>query len=260
MSLVVLGIPITDIWRFLLLLASVIAIVFGTPSVRPKRWLLAAVIAVVAVGLASLLPVPYIEEGENVYIPLGDNLGIFEQQLPANANAIMKAEFDRTYLATDESSVVPAKGFVKPRHWIEHAFSPSADALWQHPKYSRIVDEFSFGDQDQARVGAINRLMYNFYLVHDHAKRLHKLINPAVPALENNLNLKVVRIVVPAIDRPRMPFFVMAEINPSLLDGRACWRGNILWERGHEAFDFLRSASWTCRQITEQDLGKQLYA
>src|SRR5262249_23534522 len=86
------------------------------------------------------------------------------------------------------------------------------------------------------------------------------LINPAVPALENNLNLKAVRIAGPAIDRRRMPFFVMAEVNPSLLDGRACWRGDVLWERGHETFDLLRNASWTCRQITEQDLGKQLYA
>jgi hypothetical protein len=268
MSFVVLGIPITDIWRFLLLLASVIAVAFGTPSVLPKRWLVAAVIAIVAVGLASFLPVPYIEEGENVYIPLGDNLGIFEQQLPASANAVMKAEFDRTYLASDESSGVPVSFANQglhwpgpwPRHWIEHALCPSADALWQHPKYSRIVNEFSFGDQDQARVGAINRLAYNFHLVHDHAKRLNKLINPAVPTLENNLNLKAVRIAGPAIDRRRMPFFVMAEVNPSLVNGRACWRGDVLWEQQHETFDLLRNASWTCRQITEQDLGKQLYA
>ena len=260
MSFVLLGVPITDIWRFLLLLASVIAVAFGTPSVLPKRWLLAAGIVVVAVGLRWLLPAPYIEEGENVYIPLEDNLLIFEQELPASANALMKAEFDRIYVTSGDISGVPLKGFVKPHHWIKHAFSPSADALWQHPKYSRTLDEFSFGDQDQARIGAINRLMYNFYLVHNHAKRLHKIINPGLFAFENNLNLKVVRIAGPAIERNRIPFFVMAELNPTLLGGRACWQGDILWEREHATFDFLRSASWICRQITKQDLGKQLYA
>src|SRR5262249_39592185 len=159
-----------------------------------------------------------------------------EQELPASANALMKAEFDRTYLTDGDGSGVASKGFVKPRHWIEHAFSPSADGLWQHPKYSRTLDELSFSNQEQARIGAINRLMYNFYLTRDHAKRLHKIINPRVLALENNLNLKIVRIAGPNIDRNRIPFFVMTELNPTLLGGRACWRGDLLWERAHENF------------------------
>jgi len=33
--------------------------------------------------LTCLLPVPHIEEGENVYMPLGDNLEIFQRELPA---------------------------------------------------------------------------------------------------------------------------------------------------------------------------------
>src|SRR5262249_12580958 len=61
-------------------------------------------------------------------------------------------------------------------------------------------------------------------------------------------------------DRNRMPFFVMAELNPTLLGGQACWQGDVLWGREHENFDFLRNASWACRQITKEDFGKQLYA
>src|ERR1700757_483769 len=180
----VVGLPVTDLWRFLLLLAAVIALTFGTPTELPKRWLLAAVVVILVVGSGWLLSLPRMEKGENVYIPLGDNLEIFERELPADANSHMKAEFDRTYLTSSESSE-GKHGFVKPRRWIEHAFSPSADALWENPKHSRTLDELSFSNQDQARIGAINLLTYNFYFVGTHANRLRKIINPARLALEN---------------------------------------------------------------------------
>lgn len=255
----VVGLPVTDLWRFLLLLAAVIALTFGTPTELPKRWLLAAVVVILVVGSGWLLSLPRIEEGENVYIPLGDNLEIFGRELPADANSRMKAEFDRTYSTSSESSE-GTHGFVKPRRWIEHAFSPSADALWENPKHSRTLDELSFSNQDQARIGAINLLTYNFYFVRIHANRLRKIINPARLALENNLNLRVSRIAGPAIDRNRMPFFVMAELDRSLLGGTACWQGDLLWEREHEKFDLLQNASWACRQVTYQDLGKRVFA
>jgi len=259
MVFAVLGMPITDIWRFLLLLAAVIAVTFGTPTALPKRWLLAAVVVILVGGLGWFLPLPHFEEGENVYIPLGDNLEIFARELPPDANSLMKAEFDRTYLSGRESSG-GMEGFVKPRHWIEHAFSPSADALWQNPKSSRTLNELSFSNQDQARIGAINLLTYNFYVIQAHANRLRKIINPAQLALENNVNLKVARIAGPAIDRNRMPFFVMAEFDPSFLGGTTCWQGDLLWEREHEKFDLLQNRSWTCRQITREDLGKRVFA
>ena len=257
MIIAVLGIPITDLGRFLLLLASVIAATFGTPSELPKRWLLAVVIASALVALEWLLPIRHFEEGENVYVPMGDAGKVFELELPTDANARMKAEFDRTYLAGDESSVIPPNRFLKPRRWIEHAFSPSADALWQRPKYSRTVEELSFGDQEQARIGAINRLLYNFYLVRTHPKRLHA---PGVLAFENNLNLRVAKIAGPAIDRNRIPFFVMAELNHDLLGGTVCWRGEVLWEGENQSFNVLRNVSRTCRQVTDQDVGKRVFA
>ena len=257
MVFAVVGLPVTDLWRFLLLLASVIAIAFGTPTEFPKRWLLAALVVILVVGSGWFLPLPRIEEGENVYIPLGDNLKIFERELPVDADSLMEAEFNRSYLTSSDSSGATDE-FVKPRHWIEHAFSPSADALWQNPKNSRSLQELSFSNQDQARIGAINLLNYNFYVVHTHAGR-SKPTKPAI-ALENNLNLRVSRIAGPAIDRNRMPFFVVVGFDPSLLGGTACWQGELLWEREREKFDFLQNASWTCRQVTPQDLGKRVFA
>src|SRR5262249_39010301 len=118
----VVGLPVTDLWRFLLLLGAVIALTFGTPTELPKRWVLAAVVVILVAGSEWLLSLPRIEEGENVYIPLGDNLKIFERELPADANSRMKAEFDRTYLTTSSESSEGTHGLVKPRRWIEHAF------------------------------------------------------------------------------------------------------------------------------------------
>src|SRR5262249_47125366 len=64
MFFAVLGMPITDISRFLLLLAAVIAVTFGTPTTLPKRWLLAAVVVILIAGLGWFLPLPHFEEGE----------------------------------------------------------------------------------------------------------------------------------------------------------------------------------------------------
>lgn len=229
MVLLVLGVPITDLWRFLLLLATVIAVCFWNVSYSSRHWLFALLIAVGGAASAWLIPGPQIEVGENVYIPLGQSFKAFEQGLPPEANAVMQSTFDRTYLANGESlGSVVGELFQKSEH-AGQAFSPSADALWQQPKYSRVVDGLSFKTQDQARIGAINRLQYNFYRV-------------------------------PDIDRTSMPFFVMAELNRALVGGNVCWRGDVLWEQDKGAFPLLRKVSWGCQEVGEGDAGRRVLA
>ena len=58
------------------------------------------------------------------------------------------------------------------------------------------------GGSRYEKIGAINLLTYNFYVVRTHANRLGKIINPAALAIENNVNLKVARIAGPAISTP----------------------------------------------------------
>lgn len=253
MVLALLGLPITDLWSFLLLLGAIIGVAFGTTSQHAGRWLLACLIAIAGIAAGWLLPGPQIEEGENVYIPLGRNLEVFERELPAAVNARLKAEFERAYLATSESSGPRPESLFRDGRSIHHAFSPSADALWHRPKYSRTVDGVSFNNQEQARIGAINRTVYNFYR---RPKRLHAPGDPL--ALENNLNPKVDNRS--AIDRNRIPFFVMTELNSALLSGMICWRGDVLWEQEQGSFDLLRNESWACRDVAQRDLGKRIFA
>ena len=246
--LLVLGVPITDFWRFLLLTVAVMAICFGQVRVQPLRWLIAMAIALTVVSVDWLLPGPRIEEGHNVYIPVGAGLEIFERGLPPDAQRAMLAVFNRAYLEGN----TPSPGspdwwqhpkFKKPGVFTKQTFAPSADGLWQTPKYSRIVDAIKFRSQNQARIDTINLKIFNFY---DRSRRKKKKVSPG---FNNSAR----------IDRAAMPFFVMFEINPSLVGGKVCWRGDVLWEKQPGQFAQQHKVDRACQEIAADDLGKRIF-
>ncbi len=164
----ILGVPINDFWRFLLLTMAVMAVCFGRVRLQPLRWLVALAIALIVVAVNWLLPGPRIEEGHNVYIPVGASLGVFERELPPGAQRAMLEIFDQAYLK--EGAQLPGSPdwwsdprFQRPGLFAEQAFAPSADALWQRPKYSRTVDAIAFRSQNQAQLNVINRKRFNFH-------------------------------------------------------------------------------------------------
>ena len=67
--ILILGVPINDFWRFLLLTMAVMVVCFGHVRLEPLRWLVVLSIALTVVIVDWLLPGPRIEEGHNVYIP-----------------------------------------------------------------------------------------------------------------------------------------------------------------------------------------------
>jgi len=249
MILLVLGLPITDLWRFLLLVAAVIAICFGNIRQWGPRWLIALTIAIGSAAAGWLIQGPQIQEGDNVYIPVGESLKVFEAELPRQAQTAMKSVFDRAYFTNTDGLPGSASWwqypeFAKPGYFTEHAFAPSADALWQQPKYSRIVDMIDFRNQDQARIRAINREQYDFY---HRTKPLY--------------TSKPYKFATAArIDRSAMPYFVMAEINSELSGGKACWRGDVLWEGDDGNFSLAGRDAWGCQLLGERDIGKRVFA
>ena len=70
----ILGVPVTDVWRFLLLTVAVMALCFGGVRFEGRRWAVALASVVAVAALNWLLPSPHIEEGHNVYIPVGTSL------------------------------------------------------------------------------------------------------------------------------------------------------------------------------------------
>jgi SAM-dependent methyltransferase len=246
----ILGVPVTDFWRFLLLTVAVMALCFGGVRFEGRRWLAALASVAVVVAVNWLLPSPRIEEGHNVYIPVGASLDVFDKELPPDAQRQMKSIFDQSYI--DDPKDLPgspdwwqAPDFKQlPSRFVDHAFSPSSDALWQRPKYSRTVDEVDFTSQEQARIGAINRRVYNFYQL--PKKTIHQSKRGFYTSAR--------------IDRQSMPFFIMLELNDALVGGEVCWRGQTLWEGEDGKFSLVDHAKPSCRKISEQDEGKRLFA
>lgn len=245
----VLGVPITDFSAFLLFTIAVMVVSFGEVRDRPLSWLAAAIVGCAIIVVNWMIPGPRIQEGHNVYIPVGVSRDVFERELPSQAQRAMLAVFQRAYF--DESKKLPGDPnwwlqpkFNKPGALITKAFAPSADALWSAPKYSRIVDGIEFHSQNEARIDAINSKAFNFY---DRANRKKK----QVPANFSNSA---------RIDRSAMPFFVMFEVNASLIGGTVCWRGDVLWEKQQGHFDQQHTSDRTCQTITSNDLGKRIFA
>jgi hypothetical protein len=209
---------------------------------------LASVVAVAA--LNWLLPSPHIEEGHNVYIPVGTSLDVFNTELPPDAQRKMQQIFDESYI-NDPKNLPGSPDWWKspvfaqqPSRFVDHAFSTSSDALWQQPKYSRTADAIDFTSQEQARIGAINRIAYNFY------RRSDKKNHQSASGFATDAR----------IDRSSMPFFVMLELNGALAGGEICWRGQTLWEEPDGQFSLVDHADRACRAITEQDQGKRVFA
>jgi 2-polyprenyl-3-methyl-5-hydroxy-6-metoxy-1,4-benzoquinol methylase len=246
----ILGVPVNDFWRFLLLTVAVMALCFGSVRFESRRWLaaLGSVVAVVAVNW--LVPSPRIEEGHNVYIPVGASLDVFEKELPPDAQRQMKRIFDQSYI--DDPKNLPgspdwwqAPEFMqRPSRFVDRVFSTSSDALWQRPKYSRTVDAVDFTSQEQARIGAINRRVYNFYQL--PKKTIHQSKSGFYTSAR--------------IDRKSMPFFMMLELNDALIGGEICWKGQTLWEGEDEKFSLVDHAKQSCREVGENDKGKRLFA
>ena len=246
----ILGVPVTDVWRFLLLTVAVMALCFGGVRFEGRRWVVALASVVAVAALNWLLPSPHIEEGHNVYIPVGTSLDVFNTELPPDAQRKMQQIFDESYI-NDPKNLPGSPDWWKspvfaqqPSRFVDHAFSTSSDALWQQPKYSRTADAIDFTSQEQARIGAINRIAYNFY------RRSDKKNHQSASGFATDAR----------IDRSSMPFFVMLELNGALAGGEICWRGQTLWEEPDGQFSLVDHADRACRAITEQDQGKRVFA
>ena len=246
----ILGVPVTDFWRFLLLTVAVMALCFGSVRFEGRRWLAALAFVAAVVALNWLLPSPRIEEGHNVYIPVGASLDVFDKELPPDAQRQMKSIFDQSYI-NDPKNLPGSPDWwrspvftYQPSRFVDHAFSTSSDALWQRPKYSRTVDAIDFTSQEQARIGAINRRVYNFY------RRSNKKNHQSAFGFAADAR----------IDRSSMPFFVMLELNDALVGGEICWKGQTLWEGDDGKFSLADHTKQSCRDVSENDKGKRLFA
>ncbi|MFC1753137.1 hypothetical protein ACFL96_07045 [Thermoproteota archaeon] len=253
------GLPITGVYGFIILLISGLVIVTGQINCSRKRFIDVFVIAITILLVKGLLPHATIQEGHNIFFTKGSN-EVLERQLPPEAFSFMKQQFLNRYDL--EETVAPEKTketkrktswLLKPFIFLKKLFmrrqpesSPkitvflqckdptpkslfafSADSTFSRPKYSRIVDTINFNSLTEFRGGFTNSDQYNWY---------------------GDFVIK----------RESLPFFVMYELSEASVNSSLCWTGYLLWEEdGH--YETIYHQQKGCRKITKSDIGKKVF-
>ncbi len=238
-----LGLPINDLFRFLLLGVTVIAVSVGTISARLEAWAVALAIVVAAVLGQMQFPAPRVDEGQNVFIVDGGRSGALERGLPADAFRRMAAEFDARYPAAQRCEPT-TPGCWRGQGFPDRTFAFSADGIYDRPAYSRRVTGIDFSDPVWARFGFINEGRYNWYGISDVRRG----------SRERDF---WTRMLHPW--RLEMPYFVMLQFPAAFAGSLLCWQGEVLWEGADERFTVWQHAQHSCRPIEAADAGRRIF-
>jgi hypothetical protein len=237
-----LGLPINDLFRYALLLAASVAIFAGEISPRPKAWLAAAAIAVIATLGQSLLSAQRIEEGHNVFLVDGANNALVAG-LPAEAYRLMAEQFDAAY-PPQRRCDPRAPGCWQGQGRPDRVYAFSADGIYDRPMFSRRIADIDFSDPIWLRLGFINELRYNWY-------------SGASDIQRNAHERSVRRLLHPW--RLMMPFFVVYRFPAAYVGSALCWQGEVLWQGPGEQFERLRHDETVCRTLEDKDIGRLIF-
>jgi len=236
----VLGMPVNDLVRYLLLLALAVAAFAGTVTADPRRWLGAIALAAIVVAGHLLFPAPRIEEGFNVFLPSAPGAA---SPLPADVQRAFQGQFDAQYPPGTICGASPCPRF--ERGGAEPPFAFSADGIFERPAFSRRVTGIGFSSPAWLRAGVINEIAYNWPDGTGDLKRFERD-----------------RRSLHFLDRFKLtlPLYVAYRF-PSVFAGSdLCWRGTVLWPNGGGGFDTLDHADFACRPLRPNDTGRTIYA
>ena len=225
--LFLLGLPLLELWKMILLLASWIAL--ACSDLRLDRWrIYAAVVVVIFVVLVkNFLPVAAIEEGNNIFLYTGVENAV-QKGLPPEILKEWRQAFEGHYPAEQ----FPDAPWRKATTSTLYAFS--SDALWRPARYSRQVDTISFGNLSEFRGGFANDLAYNFF---------------GADPVSFARNYQV-----------QLPFFVMYEFSRQSVGCTLYWHGTVHWQKDDGSFEKIVHGDDAGRTITAGDVGKRVYA
>ncbi len=269
----VVGLPINDIFGYLLLAVACIVVLCGEISARPILWIAAVLVVAIVIAAKLLLSPPRIDEGHNVF--LGEHADVLQAGLPPEVFHFMADEFDRQYPVErrcdpatlwcwrgqgvlyqlrlrDRDGVFPSyrpcnsnlAACITNYGFPNQTFAFSADAIFDRPLYSRRVTAIDFSDPAWLRLGFLNEGSYNWWSrVSDVRRALRNL--PFWMGIERW--------------RITMPYFVMYRFPAAYAGGSLCWRGEVLWEGPDTHFGVLPHASERCRAIAAEDTGRRIF-
>lgn len=230
--LAAVGVPILRTFEALVLGAGLLAIVSGNVHRDWRRFAGAALLVIVVAGISSALPRADLAEAHNAFI-LQQPGEALERGLPREVFTSWKAQFHAFY-PPDAGGPALDYDWRDPAHAPKSLYTWSSDALWRRPRYSRQVDAVQFQSLGDFRGGFANESdrdgvnRYNFW--------------------------------VGDLNRAEMPFYVMYELTRASVGSRLAWTGQVFWQRANGGFDELRHERFTARAISEQDVGRRVYA
>ncbi len=187
-----LGLPLSNFWQFFVLTISMGLIFSG--SWRLKFGII-PYLAILCIGIGiKFIPQLHIEEGHQILV--------------------------------EERKIVDHLSLIETKT-IPNAFS--ADGIWQHPKYSRVVNDINFQGLKKARLGTLNDLKYNLYPPHS--------------------------IYI----RDYLPFLI-TYIFPSDAVGLKVWfQGQSFWPTPEKKMEKVDHSTWSYRIIQLGDVGEPIY-
>lgn len=239
LAALVIGLPFNGLFKYGLALILTVAVFAGTVRTGWKRWLAAAGVAVVVVGMHVLAPAPRIDEGFNVFIPGA----AMEKTLPADVLRALTAQYNRQY-PPEKRCNDQSRGCWRPEG-SSSGYSFSSDAIYDRSPLSRRVLDISFSDPVDLRIGEINEIDYNWP---DNASDLKRFERD-----RKSLNL---------FDRYRVtfPLFVAWRFPPEFAGSNLCWRGTLLWPGAGDRFETITNPEMTCRALRAEDAGRTIFA
>jgi len=234
LALVVLRLPIHDLFRYAMLMIAAVLVFTGTVTMSWRRWLAALLVAGLAAAGLAAWPAPRIDEGYNFFF--SGPRAAADLKLPPDVAQLLGSQFAAEYPSAHRCNDT----FPHPQ-----GFAFSADALYDHPAFSRRVTGINFSDPVHLRLGDINKLNYNWVEGRCNVKRFKRD--------RHSLNL---------FDRYRLlfPTYLVYRLPADFVGSRLCWRGTVLWPRGEAHFDVIDHATTACRDLTAGDIGHRLYA
>jgi hypothetical protein len=237
----IIGLPINTIFNFSLLVFIIVILITTSIQTGINKWLYALIGVIILRGMIWFIPSIEIQEGHNYFTYVAKN-EILEQGLPSTVFQFGKEMLQAQYKKTGKNcsdkkycwgdNKYPNKKYPGPK--TVYAFS--ADSIWQTPKYSRIVDEIDFENQNEQRIGAFNTSSLNWVDWFRDAKK---------------------RAIIP---RSRIPKFILYEFDKNAIGGSFCWQGYVAWQQKGEKYQRLFNKEKKCKTLTKRDIGKKIYA
>lgn len=227
LALFLLGLPVLELWKMILLLVGWIALVCSDLRLERRRIYAAIAVVIFVVLVKSLLPVAAIEEGNNIFLYNGVEDTV-HKGLPPEILKEWRQAFESHY---------PAGQFPdEPWRKITTAtlYASSSDALWRPARYSRKVDTISFKNLSEFRGGFANDTAYNF-------------VGGDPVSIARNF-------------QAQLPFFVMYEFSKQSAGSTLYWHGIVHWQKADGSFEKIVHGDDAGRLITADDVGKRVYA